>query len=135
MRKKQHNLSTKGLEIGRKKVWTDEMRDKVRQAAIQRGLGKGRGTDAPNWRGGRTRIVRIYRRCPQYAEWRLGVFRKDGFRCVDCKSNKELEADHIKTVANIFIEYAIKTSEQMYACAILWDISNGRTRCKTCHRG
>lgn len=123
-----------GLEKGRKKIWTEEMREKVRQAAIKRGLGKGRGSDAPNWRGGVTKIVRIYRRCPQYAEWRLSIFRRDGFRCLNCGVNRNLEADHIKTVADIFKEYNIKTSDQMYACKILWDISNGRTLCRKCHR-
>lgn len=134
-RMKQKNVSIVGLEVGRVKVWTPAMREKLRQVAVKRGLGRGRGKDAPNWRGGRTRIVRIYRRCPAYATWRLEVFKRDGFRCQNCKTNKYLEADHIKPVAEIFIENKIKTSAQMYRCLILWDISNGRTLCKGCHRG
>jgi hypothetical protein len=124
----------KGLSIGCKKIWTLEMREKVRQTAIKRKLGHGRGSDAGNWRGGRTRIVLIYRRCLKYAEWRLSVYKKDGFKCKKCKSNKNLEAHHIKSVVEIFKEYNIKTTEQMYSCDILWDVSNGETYCKDCHK-
>ena len=31
-------------------------------------------------------------------------------------------------------EYQIKTFEQALNCAELWDINNGRTLCKECHK-
>jgi 5-methylcytosine-specific restriction endonuclease McrA len=57
----------------------------------------------------------------EYKEWRLAVFKRDNFICVECGDGRggNLEADHIKPWA-IFPQFR-------------YDVSNGRTLCVSCH--
>jgi len=61
-------------------------------------------------------------------------YKRDNYVCVLCKSRKDLEVDHIKRYLNIVNENNIKTTEDARNCKELWDISNGRTLCRECHR-
>lgn len=58
----------------------------------------------------------------EYRLWREAVFKRDGYRCIWCGSNKSgtLNADHIKPFS-LFPE-------------LRFAIDNGRTLCETCHR-
>ena len=61
------------------------------------------------------------RKSPEYKQWRRKVYERDGFRCVICmEGSRELEADHIKPFA-VYVE-------------LRFEVSNGRTLCKSCHR-
>lgn len=61
------------------------------------------------------------RDCKEYTEWRANVFNRDNFTCVMCgQVGGELNAHHIK-------EYA-KYPKLRY------EISNGVTLCKECHK-
>ena len=61
------------------------------------------------------------RECKEYANWRLNVFKRDNFTCVNCgKVGGELNAHHIK-------EYS-KYPKLRYK------VSNGVTLCVECHR-
>lgn len=66
------------------------------------------------------------RKSPEYKQWRLSVFRRDGFRCVLCGvksgngSTVILNADHIKP----FSSYP----------ELRFDLNNGRTLCVPCHK-
>lgn len=54
-------------------------------------------------------------------KWRRQVFERDDFTCQMCKvRGGQLEADHIKPYA--------------YYPEVRWELSNGRTLCKPCHR-
>lgn len=53
-------------------------------------------------------------------EWRDNVLKRDRYQCVNCKSNKSLEADHIKMWA-------------VYP-KLRYEISNGQTLCQICHK-
>lgn len=58
----------------------------------------------------------------EYKEWRKAVFEKNNYSCVLCGViGGKLEADHIKP-------WAIFPDER-------YNVSNGRTLCKSCHRG
>lgn len=47
----------------------------------------------------------------------------------------KLEADHCpKSFSEIFRENKIQSLEDALNCEELWDINNGRTLCKNCHR-
>ena len=86
------------------------------------------GSNAHNWHGGVTSENQKIRFSKEYREWRLKVFRRDGFGCVLCgfktKSHgrkiKDIHADHIKS----FSKYP----------NLRFSVSNGRTLCVPCHR-
>lgn len=58
----------------------------------------------------------------KWREWRLAVYERDNYACVLCGDNKggNLEADHMKP-RYLFPE-------------LTFDIDNGRTLCKPCHK-
>lgn len=79
------------------------------------------GEDSLNWRGGLTSINKLIRNSLEYEEWRTKVFERDLYTCQDCgQIGGYLEADHIKPFS-LFLE-------------LRFDINNGRTLCKSCHR-
>ncbi len=79
------------------------------------------GENNPNWQGGKTAIRKRIRKTAKYAQWRLSVFERDGFRCVGCGDNRggNLEAHHILH----FSKYP----------ELILDVDNGTTLCKKCH--
>lgn len=78
----------------------------------------------------RQRIMQL----PEYAAWRQAVFSRDSFKCVWCGAKSNFEADHIKPYKVIRDEHGIKTTEDARVCKELWDVANGRTLCRECHR-
>lgn len=70
-----------------------------------------------NWKGGTTKRDMT---SPEYKKWRLSVFTRDNFTCLNCeKVGGSLEAHHIdrwKDFPNL-----------------RFDINNGVTLCKDCH--
>lgn len=105
------------------------------------GLGR-RGPNSPVWKGGklsdeqylRTRLHMM----PEHKEWHAAVLRRDNWHCVLCgtpsNGKRNLEVDHIKSISVIIKEHGLETTEQARDCQELWDIANGRTLCKPCHR-
>lgn len=85
-----------------------------------------RGERAPNWKGGISPENERQRKTAAYREWRLTVFDRDGYRCVECGDRSReghrvrLHADHIKPFA---------THPHLRLV-----IENGRTLCAPCHR-
>lgn len=79
------------------------------------------GENSPNWKGGITPINKVIRRSREYKQWQISVFKRDNKTCVLCgfKSSNN-EADHIKP----FCDYP----------ELRFDINNGRTLCKSCHK-
>lgn len=72
------------------------------------------------WEDGVT-DTRIIRNSAAYAEWRLTVFKRDGFRCQSCgKVGGKLNAHHIQ----LFSEHP----------ALRLDPDNGITLCQDCHK-
>lgn len=74
------------------------------------------------WKGGIYPENLALRKSLKYKFWREAVFKRDNFTCVLCGSKKSgnLEADHIKSFS-LYPE-------------LRFDIDNGRTLCKKCHR-
>jgi len=54
----------------------------------------------------------------------------------NCKYNKghNLNAHHIKELSILIYENKINSLEEAYSCPIFWDINNGITLCKDCHK-
>lgn len=78
------------------------------------------GENNSNYIDGRTPENRKQRNSKRYKEWRMSVFKRDGYKCVWCGAMGELNADHIKPFSK-FPELRL-------------DINNGRTLCVPCHK-
>ncbi|KKM90327.1 hypothetical protein LCGC14_1239770 [marine sediment metagenome] len=89
-----------------------------------------------NWRGGITPLVRAIRNDTKRSRWTQKVFRKDIYICQKCKNkkNNRLHAHHIIQFNSILSHYNITTIKEARACSLLYDINNGMTLCKKCHK-
>jgi len=94
------------------------------------------GAENPAWKGGISDLIQRIRRSFKYRQWRSDVFTRDDFTCQECGDNKggNLEAHHIDSFVEIIRRNKIKTIEQALDCEELWNINNGLTLCKKCHR-
>lgn len=73
------------------------------------------------WKGGVTPIHKMIRESLEYEEWRTKVFERDLYTCQGCgQVGGYLEADHIKPFS-------------LYP-DLRFDVNNGRTFCKPCHK-
>lgn len=94
------------------------------------------GRDAPAYIDGRTPFYAEIRNLFQYKQWRLSVYRRDNFTCQNCdKVGGKLVAHHfIISFIKICRENNIDTIEKALACNLLWDVDNGTTLCRRCHK-
>ncbi|HDZ18834.1 hypothetical protein LCGC14_0641530 [marine sediment metagenome] len=93
------------------------------------------GEKNPQWKGGITPLYKRIYQSFKYRQWRSDIFTRDEFTCQDCGKNKcSIVAHHIKGFSEIISEYKIKTIEQAMNCDELWNINNGKTLCKKCHK-
>lgn len=75
----------------------------------------------PNWKGGINPENDNIRHSLEIKQWRIAVFKRDNYICQICtKRSGDIEADHIKPFS-LFPE-------------LRFELSNGRTLCKKCHR-
>jgi len=88
-----------------------------------------------NWKGGISDLNIRIRQTSKYKEWRLMVFGRDNFTCQKCGARGTyLEAHHINSFISLIRYYEITTLEEALNCKELWDINNGITLCKECHK-
>jgi hypothetical protein len=74
-----------------------------------------------NWQGGKTRAIMVIRRSIETRLWREAVFERDNYTCQKCsRRGAYLHAHHIKP----FAKYP----------DLRFDVSNGETLCRSCHR-
>lgn len=94
------------------------------------------GKNSPFWKGGVKSYYELLRGSSKMASWRNDVFKRDHYTCTKCGDNKggNLNADHIKPFAILLKENNINSKRGGLCCEKLWDLSNGRTLCVTCHR-
>lgn len=74
------------------------------------------------WKGGLTTENWKIRKSLEYKQWRHKVFERDGYQCVvgGKAHGNNLQADHIKPFSTFPAER--------------FDVDNGRTLCKECHK-
>lgn len=79
-----------------------------------------RGEKNHSWKGGITPFrIKIWH-SKKYKNWRKSVFGRDNYTCVQCEQRGgRLEVDHIKS-------FSLHPN-------LRFEISNGRTMCKSCH--
>lgn len=88
-----------------------------------------------NWKGGTSPLRKNIQALQQYKDWRKRVFERDNFTCQECnKVGRRIHAHHIFPFYKIIERYKIKNIEDALKCKILWDISNGKTLCISCHK-
>ena len=91
--------------------------------------------------------VNNIRSLSEYKQWRFEVFERDDYTCQECfKRGCYLEAHHKKQFAKLFAEFLkeydqfspLEDKETLVRLAIkykpFWDITNGQTLCKDCHK-
>ena len=99
-----------------------------------------RGSNNHNWKGGKTKLSFQIRNSAEYSFWRMSVFKRDFFTCQHCGAkNKKgekyiFDADHIYPFSKILDDFNITSIEEAISCEKLWDIDNGRTLCRDCHK-
>lgn len=95
-----------------------------------------KGSKHWNWKGGITKLrVKLWHTF-EYHQWRSNIFLRDNYICRLCgMRGGSVEADHYpKTFSEILKQYKILTLEDAFSCGELWDVNNGRTLCKPCHK-
>ena len=98
------------------------------------------GSNNPNWKGGQTKLAQQIRKSAEYSFWRKQVFDRDNYSCVECGRTRKksdrviIEADHIYPFSKILDDFNITSIDEAISCKKLWDIENGRTLCRDCHK-
>lgn len=112
--------SRRCAKVGKPSNWkgrspTAEVREKIRKAHLGR-----RGPAHWNWRGAaRSERQRAMAR-DEYKQWRMNVFKRDGFTCQHCGATKVfLNAHHIQ-------QWSLYPK-------LRYEVSNGLTLCVPCH--
>ena len=88
------------------------------------------------WKGGKTDLTSSIRTLWKYRAWRNFVFERDRYVCIQCGYDKGniIEADHIIPLAQLLDANNVKNIKEAIFCDALWDINNGRTLCRPCHK-
>ncbi len=109
------------------------------QKKILSNLAKQRtGKKNPNWKPPEERKTDLnfaIRASKKSKEWRKSVIVRDNYTCVHCSTvGGKLHIDHIVPLSFLINDNKIKCLEDAFICETLWDINNGRTLCKSCHK-
>lgn len=152
---KKNNIDRRTLSDANSAKWTDERRklqSEKRKGVASCTLGKTwklkhikkypTKTDENNhfWKGGKTKLSKKIRNSAEYSFWRKQVFDRDNYSCVECGRKRKkgdrviIEADHIFPFSKILDDFNITSIEEAISCQELWDIDNGRTLCRECHK-
>ena len=92
------------------------------------------------WKGGKTKLSLQIRNSAEYSFWRKQIFERDNYTCQICgRKNKKsdkviIEVDHIYPFSKILDDFDRTSIEEAISCEKLWDIENGRTLCRDCHK-
>lgn len=96
---------------------------------------KNSGANHYNWKGGYGSINMQIRKSYEYRQWTQTIFKRDNYTCKTCNSRGgRLEAHHIVQFAKLIIINNIKTLKEGIDCKDLWNLDNGQTLCKVCHK-
>lgn len=152
---RKNNVETRNLSEANLLSWTDQRKSEFSSSVTGRpSPAKGKtwqynrvikreklkGSGNSQWQGGKTRLAYAIRGSNNYKVWRRAVFVRDNWECTICGAKSgtgkriTLHVDHIVPLSKLLSNYNIRTTEQSESCSVLWDITNGRTLCKNCHK-
>jgi hypothetical protein len=96
----------------------------------------GIGRTPPNkGKGYKCVLKQLIKHCLKYRKWRIAVFERDNYTCQKCKERGGiLHPHHIKSLSQLLKETNVKTLEEAENCSLLWEVSNGQTLCRECHK-
>lgn len=84
---------------------------------------------------GKCSFKELIRKTYQYKKWVNDVFIRDNYICQECdKRGGNLEVHHIKPISLIIEENKITNLEDAFKCKELFNLENGQTLCKKCHK-
>ena len=92
-----------------------------------------RGEKHPMYRGVEGKTARPVRMQKKYERWIKAIKERDG-KCVHCGSKENLHAHHIKELATLVNEYKQKHGRLETQDNFFYQMDNGITLCKLCHR-
>ena len=106
-----------------------------------------KGNKSYCWEGGKTVLHSVLKNSFEYKNWRKFIFERDNYICQECFGRGGgLEAHHIKPFNIILREFLqqysqfspIEDKETLARLATtyesFWDVDNGQTLCKECHK-
>lgn len=110
-------------------------RDRLSRAFKGRSRPGMQGDKCPSWRGGRTSLIVRIRTSPAGVAWRVAVFARYKYTCVDCDDARggNLHAHHLVRLVDLVKAHDLRTLDAALACEPLWDVTNGVTLCEPCH--
>ena len=93
------------------------------------------GSGHHNWKGGITKFNKELRNFIKHIGWDRKVLKRDDYTCRKCNTRGGyLIAHHLIPLSTIKKYFNIKNMKDVYSCSILYDINNGLTMCKECHK-
>jgi hypothetical protein len=123
------SLSHKGRTV------SEITRQKLRKAKLGKKFPALSGEKSGQWKGGITALTTLIRHTFEYRQWVSDIFHRDDFTCQKCfTKGGYLHAHHIKYFSVIFKENNIKSMQDALECCEFWNINNGVTLCKGCHK-
>ena len=139
MKGKHHSEATKRKISERGRGRIGGMLGKHHSKEVKIKMGKARikytGKNSPGWKGGKVRVNLLVRALKKYKNWICKILQRDNYTCRKCNNKGgRLEIHHKKPLNIIIKEYKIKTYKDMVNCNEIWDLNNGITLCKKCHR-
>jgi 5-methylcytosine-specific restriction endonuclease McrA len=133
----EHKRKLSEVQKGRKGLNLGIPRSEETKRRISKGL---KGSKNPHWKGGISPIVELIRGSSKSKQWRTDCLIRDKFTCRKCGYKGEnLEVHHRKSFYKFLVEiknylplFDLYEGAMLYIP--LWDISNGITLCKKCHK-
>jgi endogenous inhibitor of DNA gyrase (YacG/DUF329 family) len=94
------------------------------------------GERANVWKGGVSLLGARIRMTIPGKEWITAIFERDNYICQECGNiGGYLNAHHIIPFSELLNKNHITSVEEAILCEELWNIDNGITLCKECHKG
>jgi len=135
MKGRKHTKETKEKQKKSNKTKLLWENPEYRKMMSDNHIGKMIGKDNPAYIDGRKPLVMRIRNSWKMKRWIEDIFVRDDYTCQDCKiKGGRLEAHHLYPFSKIITDFKIKTLKQAFACKMLWDLENGKTLCKNCHK-